>query len=89
MYKVFYTDHARRDLKNIDFHIAQKIIKKIHFFSTQKNPLKFAKQLKNPLLGAYRFRIGDYRAIFDTNKKGNIIMLMILRIKQRKDIYNL
>lgn len=87
MYKTYYTKKARRDLKNLEFKVAQKIIKKIFFFSTQKNPFKFAKKLKKPEIGMYRFRVGDYRAIFDVDKKGNINLLMILKIRHRKDIY--
>jgi mRNA-degrading endonuclease RelE of RelBE toxin-antitoxin system len=34
--------------------------------------LKFAEKLSNPILGEYRFRIGDYRVIFDI--EGNEII---------------
>ena len=30
---------------------------------------------------------GDYRAIFDLDKDGNIVILLILRIKHRKEVY--
>lgn len=66
-----------------------RILKKIAFFASQKNPSRFAKKLKDFALGEYRFRIGDYRVLFDVDHKGNIFILMILRIKHRKDIYEL
>lgn len=89
MHHIIYTEHAVDDLRNLDKRTAQRIIQKIYFFSQQKNPITFAKKLKNSALGQYRFRIGDYRALFDLDKKGNIRLLMILRIKHRKDVYDL
>ncbi len=89
MHSVFYTQKAKDDLKNLELKTARRIIKKIFFFSNQKNPLSFAKKLSNTAIGMYRFRIGDYRVIFDIDAKGSVQILMILRIKHRKDIYNL
>lgn len=89
MHQVFYTDKAREDLKRLERQIAKRIIGKIYFFSLQKDPLVFAKPLNNIELGQYRFRIGDYRALFDIDKKQQVHILSILRIKHRKDIYAL
>lgn len=89
MYQVIYTEKAREDLRSLGLSVQQRIAKKIHFFSLQKNPLSFAKRLKNTALGQYRFRIGDYRVLFDIDNKGKISILMILRIKHRKDVYDL
>ena len=89
MHQVFYTAKARQGLRDLEINTAKRIIKKIHFFSLQKNLLSFAKNLTDSAIGQYRFRIGDYRAIFDLDKKGNVQILMILRIKHRKDIYNI
>ena len=89
MYHISYTQKARQDLHNIEINDAKRIIKKIAFFNSQEDPLVFAKKLTNSAIGQYRFRIGNYRALFDIDKKGNIQILIILRIKHRKDIYNL
>lgn len=89
MYKIFYTEKARHDLRECEKNTAKRIIRKIHFFSQQTSPLTFAKKLTEHALGEYRFRIGEYRALFDIDKQGNISILMILRIKHRKDVYNL
>lgn len=89
MHQVFYTEHARRDLLVFEKKTMQRIVKKISFYAQQKRPLNFAKRLTNSSLGQYRFRIGDYRAIFDVNSKGQIFLLMILCIRHRKDVYDL
>jgi mRNA interferase RelE/StbE len=48
-----------------------------------ENPRLFAIKLMDKALGQYRYRIGDYRIIFDI-EKDNII---ILRIGHRREIY--
>jgi len=48
-----------------------------------EDPFKYANKLTDPRLGSYRFRIGDYRVIFDLD--GNKII--VLRVGHRKDIY--
>ena len=65
----------------------KRIAHKLRFYLSGDNPLIHAKKLKDNRLGTYRFRIGNYRAIFDIDKKGNISILLILRIKHRKDAY--
>lgn len=87
MHKVIYSKNSINDLKKIERKIAQRIIKKIFFFSKQKDVLQYAKPLKHFGKNKYRFRIGDYRAIFKCDKSGRIQILMILNIKHRKEIY--
>lgn len=68
--------------------IADRITKKVDAYCALVDPLEQAKALKGNLQGLYRFRIGDYRAIFQKQSDGVIIVLMILRVKHRKDIYD-
>lgn len=88
-YRIFLTNQAKRDLTDFPLSLQKRIVNKLESFEQQPQPLKYAKKLKNIRLGSYRFRIGDYRAIFDVAKDGTIHVLMILRIKHRKDIYGL
>ena len=86
-YSLQYTKSARGDLGKMDKKIAVRVISKIDFYCSQNNPLEFASALTGQLEGLYRFRIGEYRAIFHKDARGKITMLTILRIKHRKDIY--
>jgi mRNA interferase RelE/StbE len=43
----------------------------------------YAQKLTNPEFGTYRFRIGDYRVIFDLVEE----QLIVLRVGHRSDIY--
>ena len=85
--EIEYTNKAVKALKKIEISQAGKIVKKINSYAKQDDFLTTAKKLKPPFDNLYRFRIGDYRAIFDIDKKGNITILTILDIKHRKDIY--
>lgn len=89
MYRVEYTQKANEDLKKLSAPIVRRILKKIEFYASEQNPLAFAKPLHGQLVGTYRFRIGDFRAIFWVDQSGYITILNILRIKHRKDIYDL
>lgn len=71
----------------MDKQVSKRILKKMDFFSKQKDPIKFAKKLKDFSLGEYRFRIGDYRVLFDINDSGSLQILMILSVKHRREAY--
>ena len=78
-YNFVFTDEAMKDLDDLDKKVLSRIIKKISWFAKQTNPLDFAKRLQYDAIGQYRFRIGDYRVIFDCNKKD----IRILRVEHR------
>lgn len=71
----------------MDRQISKRILKKMDFFLKQEDPIKFAKKLKDFSLGEYRFRIGDYRVLFDVDDNGSVQILMILSIKHRREVY--
>jgi mRNA interferase RelE/StbE len=80
-YTLVYTRRAQRDIKKLESDTKDRIGKALLRFSEE--PLRFAEKLSDPILGEYRFRIGDYRVIFDI--EGNEIV--VLRVGHRRDIY--
>ncbi|HKK54280.1 MAG TPA: type II toxin-antitoxin system RelE/ParE family toxin [Patescibacteria group bacterium] len=86
-YKLLLTKKGKDELSVLEKEEQKRIVEKLRFYLSSDNPLNYAKKLKDTRLGTYRFRIGDYRAIFDIDKQGNITILLILRIKHRKDVY--
>lgn len=87
MHEIVYTKKARKDLRAIDFSVAKRVVAKVFEYSKHRDPLKFAKRLKGTELGTYRFRIGDYRVVFDVDKNGGLKILLILAVKHRKEVY--
>lgn len=49
----------------------------------EEDPLKYAEKLIDSELGNYRFRVGDYRIIFDLEKDE----IVVLRVGHRREIY--
>ena len=80
-YRLVYTQGAERDIKKLDLNIKDRIGKTLLRYGEE--PLRFAEKLSDPMLGGYRFRIGDYRVIFDI--EGDEIV--ILRVGHRREIY--
>ena len=83
-YKVALKPSADKDLKRLPINIQKRIAKKLNYFLQQKEPLDYAVPLiGNGKVGDYRFRIGDYRIVFDlvgTN-------MTILMVEHRRDVY--
>jgi mRNA interferase RelE/StbE len=81
LYNILYTKTAVSDIKQLDIVVKKRLKKKIETFA--KNPIKHAKKLIHFSIGSYRWRVGDYRIIFDIEGKN----LVILRIRHRRESY--
>jgi len=81
MFNVILTHKAFKNLETIHAQDKRIIIQKLKEYA--ENPQKYAIKLVNPKLGMYRFRIGNYRAIFDIIEDD----IVILKIGHRRDIY--
>jgi mRNA interferase RelE/StbE len=80
-YNLVYTRRAEKDIKKLNPSIKRQIGKAI--LKLQDSPLEYPEKLTDPKIGTYRFRIGDYRVIFDIEGKD----IVILRAGHRKEIY--
>ncbi len=87
-YKILYTERARIDFEKLDKKLVSRILDKLDFFLETGAPLRHAKKLSNIQGNTYRFRVGDYRIIFDVDNRGNIVVLLVLRVKHRKEVYS-
>lgn len=83
-----FTPNAVKDLARLPKNVADRIISKMEWFAAQKNPLAFAKPLKDPRLGSHRFRVGSYR-ILTTVHRDSIDILFVLAVRHRKEAYQL
>lgn len=74
---------ALKELKKLPKSIQKRIFEKLDYYVRSRDPLKFAESLKYKEIGNYRYRVGDYRIIFDV-ADGSII---ILSVGHRREIY--
>ena len=83
MYKFVLKEKAVKEIEKLPSEVREKILKKLKFFASCDNPLKFAEKIRDYKLGQFRFRIGNYRVICDVEEN----KIIILKIGHRKDIY--
>lgn len=81
--KIRLTKSAVRSVRKLDFSVQQRIRKKLFWLAEQKDPCQFAETLTDGKIGQFRFRIGDYRVIFDVADDSIIVLL----IGHRREIY--
>lgn len=80
-YRLVYTQRAVKDIQGLDPKIRERLGKTLLRY--EEDPLSHAEKLTQSKLGSYRFRIGDYRVVFDL--EGNEIV--VLRAGHRREIY--
>ena len=82
-YTILITKRAKKDIEILDTVIRKQLAKKLHYFESLDDIKTAAKKLEDSDIGEYRLRVGNYRMIFDLEKK----TIIILRIQHRKDVY--
>ena len=86
-YKVEFTSHALKDLKKLDRHTAALILGWIRKnLENYENPRLHGKGLSANRSCEWRYRVGDCRILakIDDNK----IIILVLNVGHRRDIYN-
>jgi mRNA interferase RelE/StbE len=78
-----FEEKAKKKLKKLSPDVSHKIIEKLRFLISAPNPLEFAERLTQYEIGQYRFRIGDYRVIFDVEED----TIIVLTLGHRREIY--
>lgn len=82
-YRYQFTSHSFKQLQKLPPEIQRRIIKKLDYFC-KTNPVARADKLTDPKLGSFRFRIGDYRLVFDLEDE---MVITILLVGHRKEVY--
>ena len=84
-WKIIYTRRAADELRSLPPKFQKRISTKMRFFALSADISKFAVKLKENQYGAFRFRVGDYRIIFDKIERKKEIF--ILKIAKRDEVY--
>jgi mRNA interferase RelE/StbE len=83
-WRLRWDTEALEDLAELGQAEARRIIKKVETHLV-KDPLNLGKPLRGDLGGLYRYRIGDYRVIYQVIR--DEIIIDVVRIGHRKDVY--
>jgi len=81
--KINYTKSAIADLISLPKEVQRRIAQKMRFYAEAQNPVRFVEHLTDFKDAEFRFRIGEYRILFDVINNS----IFILKIKNRKDSY--
>ena len=81
--KVLFTHSAFRQFKKLNKRVQRRIDEKLLFYISQKSLLAFAEPLRDSRFGQLRFRIGDYRVLFDVEED----VIIVLKVGHRRDFY--
>lgn len=86
-YQFQFSSNGEKDLKFLDKKLQHRIVKKLEFFEKSGEPLSFAKQLQG-IGNRFCFRVGDYRIIVSKKDRGVLVVLLVLKIGHRREVYN-
>jgi len=85
-YEIALTDKARDFYKFTSLAIAKKLAR--CFSTLEQNPYQHPniKALKGNLSGFYRFRVGDYRVVYEVDEQAK--QVRVTNIAHRSDVYD-
>lgn len=78
-----FSPTALRQLSRLEKSVQERIGRKLDFYIAQKQPLQFAEKLADAKAGEWRFRVGDYRVVFDIREN----RIFVISVGHRKNIY--
>jgi len=86
-WRIEFTRHARRDLKQMDAQTAQRILRFLHErVAPSDDPRAIGRALQAPRFGDYwRYRVGDYRVIAEI--KDADLVIQVVRATHRSRVY--
>ena len=84
MYELRILDAALNDLKRLDKPIARRILSRLDWLTVNFDALK-PESLSGELRDFYKFRVGDYRVIYQFIAEEEIIR--VHAVGHRRDIY--
>ena len=83
-YQLLITKQAKRDIEILDTVIRSRVGKKLLYLAAAEDIRSVARALIDSRIGEFRFRVGDYRILFDLVDETTIV---VLRVQHRKDVY--
>ncbi len=84
-YGLLLTSNARDDLKRINRSDAERIVKKMRWVAANAELVQH-EPLKGQWSDYYRWRIGDYRAIYELDHDG--LLVIVAFIGHRREVYD-
>jgi mRNA interferase RelE/StbE len=84
VYRLHLLERAEQDLTSLDKEVARRILKKLSWLAENIETVR-REQLTGDLAGFLKFRIGDYRVIYQTLESESLIL--VYEIGHRREVY--
>ena len=81
MWRYIFRKKATKYFAKLNKKEQEKIIRKLDYFISSGDPIQYAKKLVNPKIGTYRFRIWEYRVVFDIDEEWKLIILLVIDVR--------
>jgi mRNA interferase RelE/StbE len=85
MYDILLTREARKDYQRLTKNVARRVNQGLD--NLREDPLQYpqAIPLKGKLAGYYRWRVGDWRVVYEVNTNERLVT--IVQIAHRSEVY--
>jgi mRNA interferase RelE/StbE len=83
-YRILYTEEAARRIGKLDKAVKERVGKAIKKLSEQP---ELGKRLTGLLSDRWSYRVGDWRILYKVKK--NEVLILILTVGHRRDVYDL
>lgn len=84
MYRLRILDAATRDLERLDKSVARRVVKRLNWLTKNLDNIN-PEALKGDLVGLYKFRVGNYRVLYEIFHDEQAIV--IHQIGHRREVY--
>jgi mRNA interferase RelE/StbE len=84
IYRILYTEEAARRIGKLDKAVKERVGKAITKLSEQP---ELGKRLTGLLSDRWSYRVGDWRILYKVKK--NEVLILILTVGHRRDVYDL
>ena len=84
MFELIYSPSALKQLEKLNKEIKERVIAALERLRIRPESCDIKKLVG---ISGYRFRVGDYRVIFDMEK--DKLIILVLQIGHRKNIYKI
>ncbi len=86
IWSVEWDDAAVKELRKLDKQVQRDILRYFRKqIASKEDPQRFGKPLTSNKTGLWRYRVRDYRMICSI--ENNRLVVLVLRVGHRKDVY--
>lgn len=85
MYTLEFTAQADRDFDRLDRPLQQRILSRLEWLAGHVTEVRH-QAVTGPLSGLFKFRVGDYRALYELLHQEHI--LLVHTVRHRREVYD-